>query len=108
MPEMYAWSRAGKARTHFGIIEVKPSGITVETSKGSRFVPRRDFATIFQLWPEYKNGNVSRQKLRDISQNTVYVLGIFHWLELQEPPEVMAAYRRSNEKYRELYQQLAK
>jgi hypothetical protein len=84
MPEMYAWSQAGRARSHFGIVEVKPSGVTVETSKGLRRVPRKDFEIIFPLWPDFRNGKVQRHKLRDLSRNTVYILGIFHWLELQE------------------------
>lgn len=108
MPEMSAWSQAGRARSHFGIAEVGPSGVTVRTSKGVRHVPRKDFEIIFPLWPDYKKGNVQRHKLRDLSQNTVYVLGIFHWLELHERPEVMAAYHSSNEKYRDLYKRLAK
>jgi hypothetical protein len=83
MPRMFAWSQAGRARSHFGIVEVKPSGITVKTNKGLRRVPRKDFEIIFPLWPDYKTGKVRRHELRDFSHNTVYVLGIFHWLELQ-------------------------
>lgn len=84
MPEMYAWSQAGRARSHFGIVEAKSGGVTVKTSKGLRQVPRRDFEVIFPLWPGFKDGKVKRHELRDLCQNTVYVLGIFHWLELQE------------------------
>jgi hypothetical protein len=84
MPEMYAWSQAGRAHSHFGIVEVKPSGVTVETGKGLRLVPRKDFEVIFPLWPGYRSGKVQRHELRDLCQNTVYVLGVFHWLELQE------------------------
>ena len=84
MPEMYAWSKAGRAHTHFAIVEVEPGGITVRTSKSLRRVPRRDFEVIFPLWPGFKDGKVQRNELRDLCQNTVYVLGIFHWLELQE------------------------
>jgi hypothetical protein len=84
MPRMSAWSYAGRARRHFGIVDVQPSSITVKTSEGLRRVPRRDFEVIFPLWPGYKDGKVQRRELRDICQNTVYVLGIFHWLELHE------------------------
>jgi hypothetical protein len=107
MDEMHAWSREGRARSRFGIVEVKGGGVTVRTGNGLRSVPRKDFEVIFRLWRDYKKGKVQRQELRELSQNTTYVLGIFHWIESQVRPEVMAAYRRSNEKYRELYKRLS-
>lgn len=80
---MYAWSAAGRAHSSFGIIAVKSSGVSVKTGKGLRFVPRKDFETIFPLWPDYKNGKVLRHELRDSCRNTVYVISILYWLELQ-------------------------
>ncbi len=84
MPKMYAWSRDGRAKTVFGISEVTTAGVVVTTEKGSvRFVPRGDFEKIFSLWPDFKEGKVRRKTLRDLVFNSVYVLGILHWLELQ-------------------------
>jgi len=84
MPRMYAWSKAGRAKTYFGIHRVTGEGIEVKTEKGTiRFVPRSDFEKVFSLWADYKEGKVLRKELRSLVVNSVYVLGVLHWLELQ-------------------------
>ena len=82
-PELNAWSAAGRARGHFGISAVTKEGINVSTSKGPRFVPRRDFELLFPLWPGYRDRKIQRQSLRDMCLNSTYVVSIFHWLEIQ-------------------------
>lgn len=82
-PKLYAWSAVGKAHSCFGILSVLGGGITVQTSKGPRCIPRKDFERIFVLWNDYVAGRVQRQTLRNISVNSTYVLGILHWLQIQ-------------------------
>ncbi len=82
MPKMYSWSAAGRATGSFGVSEVTQGGVTVKTSKGLRFVPRKDFEMIFPFWPDYRNHKIQRHKL-SFCVNSTYVVSILHWLELQ-------------------------
>lgn len=81
-PRLYCWSAAGRAHGSFAVTQTGQEGITVRTDKGPRFVPRRDFESLFPYWPEYKDGKIQRHKL-NFNVNTTYVLSVLHWLELQ-------------------------
>lgn len=82
MPRLYHWSAAGRAKGSSEIVEVKATGVMVGASRGTRFVPRRDFEAILPLWPDYRDGKVQRHKL-SFCVNSTYVISIFHWLEQQ-------------------------
>jgi hypothetical protein len=84
-PALYHWSAAGRANGYFAVTYVDRSGIGVLTSKGSRFVPRRDFLTLFPLWNDYCEKKILRHQL-NFNVNTTYVLSTFHWLTLQANP----------------------
>ena len=84
IPKMYSWSVAGRAKSSFCIFEVARDGITVKTAQDTRrFVPRRDFESIYDRWTDYKNGKIKRHELRDLSVHSTYVVSVLHWLELQ-------------------------
>lgn len=81
-PELYHWSEAGHASGSSAIASVAWDGVEVITSRGPRFVSRRDFEQLYPYWEAYSNGKIKRYRL-NFSQNTTYVLSIFHWLTLQ-------------------------
>jgi hypothetical protein len=80
---LYAWSAAGGARSSFGVTKVGADGIAVLTSKGMRYIPRKDFESVFEIWEEYVHRRVQRQSVRDLSVNSTYVISVLHWLEIQ-------------------------
>lgn len=82
VPKLHHWSAAGRAKGAFAVSDIGPDGIVVKTSKGLRFVPRKDFESIFPLWPTYRDQKLQRHKL-SFCVNSTYVISVFHWLELQ-------------------------
>jgi hypothetical protein len=86
--ELKAWSVKGRAKTSFEICCVTSDSIYIQPQNGNeRRVPRSDFEKIFQVWSDYKGGRVQRQKLRDISQNSTYVITVLHWIETEPAPK---------------------
>jgi hypothetical protein len=65
------WSAAEGAEGSFKIAGVTDQGVTVRTGKGSeRLVSRKDFSSIFEVWPDCRDGSLQRHKLRSISVNS--------------------------------------
>jgi hypothetical protein len=44
-------------------------------------VTRSDFENLFAVWPEYLSGKKSREELRDLSQNSTYIITLLNWAE---------------------------
>jgi hypothetical protein len=75
---------AGKDDT-FAITEVDHRWVVVLPKQGQlRRISRDDFHKIFVPWEPYKRGEMSREKLTEMSRNSSYTLSIFHWLEDSE------------------------
>ena len=43
-----------------------------------RRISKGDFEKVYAIWSEYVAGNYPRSKMTSLSQNTTYILGIFH------------------------------
>jgi hypothetical protein len=79
-----SWSiRSGYTGGEFRIDTVGAAAIIVIPEGGKpRSVAKEDFRTMYALWPGYKAGLIGRAELRDQSQNTTYILSLFHWCDL--------------------------
>lgn len=79
-----AWSIAGKTRSTFEITDIEAGSVTVQPDSGARRrISKSDFAKVFERWTDYKTEHLPRQDLREISQNSTYILTILHIIESQ-------------------------
>jgi hypothetical protein len=84
--ELPNWSYDGRARGTTRIDEKYFYEIWVtgpKTSK-SRKVTRNDFKTFYELWDRYKQGQLGRGEISDVSRNSSYIIAILHWREADE------------------------
>ena len=42
-----------------------------------------DFASVYELWNDYIEGDVPRYELRNITRYSKYIISIYHWLETE-------------------------
>lgn len=72
----------------FRVEEIEPGAITVSSSGTTlpRRVSRGDFAKVHSRWADYCVGRFPRHLLRDLSQNSTYIIGIFRWRETELAP----------------------
>lgn len=77
----------GKARGYsdlrFRIVDSDAGSIAIisPTISASRRFGRAEFEKLFDLWVGYCAGQVSRQEITAISQNSSYILAILRWYE---------------------------
>ena len=77
-----AWSLAGKTRSAFEITSIDETSVTVALGSGGfRRIPQSDFEKLFAKWGDYKSERLPRQELRNLSQNSTYILTILHLIE---------------------------
>ena len=66
----------------FEVMNVERTAITV--TGGDMQMPRRvskgDFARVYAVWDAYIGGRYPRSKMRDLSQNTTYIVSILRRL----------------------------
>jgi hypothetical protein len=72
----------GDTGGEFKIDHVDGGSITVIPEKRRpRSISKADFERVYRVWSAYKAGSISRTALTPISQNSTYILSLFHWLE---------------------------
>lgn len=77
----------GDTGGEFRIDHVDGGSITViPEGRKPRSISKADFERIYRMWPAYKTGSISRTELTPMSQNSTYILSLFHWLETSAPP----------------------
>jgi hypothetical protein len=47
-------------------------------------VSKRDFEVVLKFWKAYKDNQVQRQEIREMTRYSKYVISILHWLESEE------------------------
>jgi len=78
------WSVNGYRGGSFKVDCFDPAAITViPEGRKPRSISREDFLRVSRQWPAYRAGKIGRTELGEItrSQNTSYILSLFHWLE---------------------------
>lgn len=67
------------------IVAVNKENIEVDAPKAKNIliVPKADFETIWEVWPQYKNHRVQRQEIRDMTFYSKYIISILRWLETE-------------------------
>jgi hypothetical protein len=60
--------------------------IVIPEGRKPRSISREDFRRVYAQWNTYSTGKIGRAELGEItrSQNTSYILSLFHWLETFE------------------------
>jgi hypothetical protein len=77
-----SWSVKGYTGREFRIDGVDGGKVIVIPAKGKpRSITKADFAGVYALWPTYTSGMIGRAELCAKSQNTTYILSLFHWRE---------------------------
>jgi hypothetical protein len=82
--EIRAWSRdRGYSDTAFKIYDTTPKSIIIysPTISGRRSISKREFLRIAAHWYTYRDGEVDRDVLGKLSQNTSYIFGILKRME---------------------------
>jgi hypothetical protein len=80
----YWGAHTGYTGAEFKVDGFGTSSVTVIPGAGrARSISREDFRRIYAQWSAYKVGKIGRAELGEItrSQNTSYILSLFHWLE---------------------------
>jgi len=64
----------------FKVEDVSTTALRVSGSgmKMPRNISNGDFCKVYQVWEDYRTGNLSRGELTKLSQNTTYIFSIFH------------------------------
>jgi hypothetical protein len=78
------WGHArGYTGGTFQIDSVATSSVTVFGSnmRHPRAITKSDFQQVHAVWADYCAGNYPRSKMTDLSQNTIYILSIFRYVE---------------------------
>jgi hypothetical protein len=72
----------------FRVEEVEPGAVTISSDRTSflRRITMSDFANVHARWADYCVGRLPRHELRDLSQNTTYIIGILRWREAEAAP----------------------
>jgi hypothetical protein len=79
---MSAWSVGGKTRSTFEIVSVEAKKVIVKTSSGKlRSIPENEFKTVFDRWQDYLSRRFPRHEVRNLTQNSTYIITILHQLE---------------------------
>ncbi len=82
MRQMKTWSRAGYLSSAFEIEHVEAKRITVKLKNNNlRNISENDFMKVFDRWPDYLKGRISREALGTLTHNSTYILTILHELE---------------------------
>lgn len=50
-------------------------------AKNIQHAPRKDFETLWNIWPDYLSGKVKRYEIRDLTRFSKYIISTLHWLE---------------------------
>jgi hypothetical protein len=81
------WSVANNYNLNgaFRVEAVEPGAVTVSSDRTSfpRRIAMSDFANVHARWADYCAGRLPRHELRDLSQNTTYIIGILRWRETE-------------------------
>jgi hypothetical protein len=79
-----AWGRdRGYTGTWFEVAIDNEGSLNVSspTLSNTRTIRRAEFVKVAAKWEAYCAGEIPRTDLRDLSQNTTYILSILKWLE---------------------------
>ena len=80
-----AWSLDGRATSEFEIVDINPNEVIVKPKSGkSRKIPASEFEKVFSRWREYLSGRFARNELRNLTQNSTYIITILHLLEIEQ------------------------
>lgn len=65
------------------VINVSRNSVTVKAPKAQNLqnVPKEDFGKVWKVWAGYKNQNIRRYELRDMTRFSKYIISILHWYE---------------------------
>jgi chemotaxis regulatin CheY-phosphate phosphatase CheZ len=79
---MSAWSVEGKTRSTFEIVRVEAKQLIVKPSSGKlRSIPENEFKRVFDRWQDYLSRRLPRHEVRNLTQNSTYIITILHQLE---------------------------
>ncbi|MBW1999840.1 MAG: hypothetical protein JRJ29_17995 [Deltaproteobacteria bacterium] len=67
----------------FTIVSVSQNYIEVDTPRAQNIqrIPQRDFQIVYNLWDDYRLGNIRRHEIRDQTRFSKYIISILHWLQ---------------------------
>jgi hypothetical protein len=86
--EIRTWSRdkGYSDTTTFKISDTTPRSIIIysPTISGQRSISKKEFLRIATHWYAYRDGEVGRDVLGKLSQNTSYIFGILKWMDDQD------------------------
>jgi hypothetical protein len=60
-------------------VEVESPGATT-----IQVVPKKDFKAVSHVWEAYKQNQIQRQEIREMTRFSKYIISILHWLEMEE------------------------
>jgi hypothetical protein len=65
------------------VVEVKEDKLVIQAPKARKLIPvtREEFALIWPVWQGYKDGQVGRRQICDMTFFSKYVISILHWME---------------------------
>ena len=84
--EIRAWGRENGYGTLFKIYDTTPRSIIIysATITKPRPIIQKEFLRIAAHWYAYRDGEVDRDVLGKLSQNTSYIFGMLKWMEDQD------------------------
>ncbi len=67
----------------FTIVCVSQNYIEVDTpgAQNIQRIPQQDFQIVYNLWDDYRFGNVRRREIRDQTRFSKYIISILYWLQ---------------------------
>ena len=80
--EIRGWGKArGYTDLRFRVIDLDAGSVTIDSATVSapRRISRGEFEKLFALWDRYCAGQISRQEVTPISQNSSYIFAILRW-----------------------------
>ena len=78
------WTRdSGYIGGEFVILTVKAGIIEVDSpgAENLQRIPKEDFAKIYRYWEGYNAGHIRRNRIRNITRFSKYIISIFHHIE---------------------------
>jgi hypothetical protein len=83
-PEVRNWTvLKGYLGDTMKIVGVHAETIEVDAPRAKNLVtvPKAHFQAVWQMWPRYKNRQVQRQELTEMTFFSKYIISILHWVE---------------------------
>ena len=65
------------------IVKVSRNSIVVDAPDAQNLqnIPKEDFSRVWKVWTGYKNQNIRRYEIRDMTRFSKYIISILHWYE---------------------------